>query len=214
MKKLNFDEMNELTRLFNQQGNRLDMVNMIKKTANVETIEALGISESFCYGISLIFDILFKNKIKNGVSLDDIFYFIFDNLCFVKSRTERNKPGSYQIKSSIGILSDMYDAEMIGSFQIKDIDYAKFDFGERVYTNLMRKKTYDKLIKRMEKKDFICARVCFGQDSNSDHAILVCKDNKNYNVVIDTSWRGHLWPQNDMDLYINNKNILWFTEII
>ena len=202
---MNFEEINQFTYEYGQaywQNNkyvidpkRRKLVDLKIKTGGLSEYLAIKSSAFACYEISLAVDIISKNMLKLNVSLEDIFKFWYDNNLF-------RAYDSYQLQSSVNILAALNKAGLIHKCEMMDIDY-------RYYAN-ERKTVYYRLIEVMNEESFISARVCFGADASSDHAITVTKDNVKKKVVSDTSWRRE---DNEMTKYITPFTIRWFTMI-
>ena len=197
---LPFQEMNNWTYEYNQQGlaERHSLIETIKKTGSLSYERARVAARSACYLTSLVFDIWFKGVEKANIGIKDIFKWLYDTDSFVPET-------SYQMRSSKDILAHMKKDGIIQDYNFTDVDYR--------YGNCNREIVFKELIDYMQSPDFTCARVCFGADASSDHALIVTNDELGRAVVCDTSWRGHDWPDNRMIDYINAETIRWFTSV-
>jgi len=198
---ITFDEMNNLTYEYNQHNkkNRHSLIELIQKTTKLSEKKAAKAAKSYCVAITLNLEMLFKKKIIEKYTLEDLFLFYFTNYMI--------KPESgWSYYSSAIIIQRLKDNNMIKNCSLIDIDSS--------YEGETRDSVYNKLVSRSQEDDFKCARVCFGRKRSKSHTILVSRDNENRLVVMDTSYRGHSWSKNSFEKWITPKNILWWTEII
>lgn len=196
----NYTKLNLKTWTLNQQGKdqRTELVDMISKTTGMNYTSSLRPAKSACYMITLLIDIWNKGIIKEPYTFQDIMSVFFHEKFFRPS-------DCWQLQSSVYILKALVKQGYIKKCSFTDCDYR--NKGET------RQSVYNQLIKRMEKKNFLSARVCFGEDASGDHAITVTNNENGDMVVCDTSWRSHATPGNSMHDWITPLTIRWWTEI-